>query len=356
MLYKIVDQLKERTKESNLNYESFETWPTIRLGGATDMAIKMKKADFEKQTWAFARFIDKWVKIEEETFKQGQLFLKEKEKKSYGLEYKLDVLEKMIELMRLRLRILDSEMDLDHFIQGEININPENLVYTPTKSYRKNKLGTPPIHLQPKLLIYLLYRYNSKEMKIYDIISKFMALIWNQTDILDFEKTKTGVRRCFTNTRFAANTLRDYGLLKFTKKEAYKTWTLSFSGIMVASKILKDGVWKKPLIMKDHSTDLHPTIRESFVHLKNRNEFIDTLTFVAKTNLHFLKDKPKGTQTTHKLLSQYHAILEDPEIPKKEKKNRCSTILEDLESDKHVNALFEELTSNFNIGDLIRLK
>ena len=38
-------------------------------------------------------------------------------------------------------------------------------------------------------------------------------------------------------TRFAAQTLRDYGLLKFAKGDAYRTWKLSFLGIAVASLI-----------------------------------------------------------------------------------------------------------------------
>ena len=96
--------------------------------------------------------------------------------------------------------------------------------------------------------MYLLYRHNNKEQKVYDIIENFIKLIWNQLKLLDFEKTKTGVMRCFTNTRFSANKLREYGMLKFTKHEAYKTWVLSFTGIMVASKFLKDGEWGKPLI------------------------------------------------------------------------------------------------------------
>jgi len=50
----------------------------------------------------------------------------------------------------------------------------------------------------------------------------------------DFAKTKTGVQRFITNTRFASNELRKYGLLRSDRKAFYHVWELSIFGILCA--------------------------------------------------------------------------------------------------------------------------
>jgi len=314
----------------------------------------MNKDDFKKKADELANFMDSLIKIHGKPYFQRTLF--EDHEKQNELALKLDVFERAIELVRIRLRCLNNELDFDKFIQSEISAKSDHLFYRDPISFERNRLGTAPIHLQPKLLMYLLYRHNNKKQTVYNIIENFIKLLWNQLELLDFEKTKTGVMRCFTNTRFSANKLREYGMLKFTKQEAYKTWVLSFTGIMVASKFLKDGEWGKPLYIAEYSSDLHPGIRSSFKSLKNYDEFIETLMFVAKPETKLIKENSIGTKKTHELLSAYHSLLKNPDITKKEKKKRCTSILEEFENDKDVMNLFEKLSLDLKVGDLKQLQ
>ena len=212
-------------------------------------------------------------------------------KHSTGLFLRIDLLERMLELLRIRNKYLENNLPIELFIktarkprsvngdewwftigfrklpvlreavkprlvggdrsrgatfftQGNVQVGDGGLHFIAPKKIERYGSGTPPIQLQPKLLLYLFYRNFGGEMQVYDIIDTFIKLIWDQLTLLDFKKTQTGVTRRFTNTRFAANTLRAYGLLKFTKREAYKTWMLSLSGLLVASALAAKGNWE----------------------------------------------------------------------------------------------------------------
>jgi hypothetical protein len=179
--------------------------------------------------------------------------------------------------------------------------------------------------------------------------------MWDEFDIVDFEKTKTGATRCFTNTRFAANTLRDYGLLKFTKEELYKTWMLSPIGIIVALKLLKDGVWPKPISKQKTDPVLHQNIRDTFDTLKDNDEFLSVLTSIARSEK-LTEAFEKGFQITFKLLSQYCGIFKDNEISKKDRKEGCLSILRQLEENDEVKILFDKLSWCLSRGDVLNTK
>ncbi len=280
------------------------------------------------------------------------LFAHIKNDEQKSISEKIDIMERAIQLIRINNRCLENKLDFDEFVQGSISIESEKLIYSPPPKFKRNRPGTPPIYLQPKLLIYLLYRNSSGKQKIYDIIENFIKLIWNQLKILDFENTKTGVMRCFTNTRFAANTLRDYGMLEFTKKEAFKTWTLSFTGTMVALKFLRDNEWEKPVYVEKYSTDLHPNIKSAFKRLREYNDFVDTLTISSKADAKISVDHQEGLKSTHELLKKYHSILKNPDLKKSEMKEQCSNIIVELKNNESIKALFHKLESNFQIGEI----
>ena len=126
---------------------------------------------------------------------------------------KLDILERAIECLRIKCKCIENPLPLEIFIQGYFRADQNTLRYSFPTQHGSLGSGTPPIQLQPKLLLFLLI-YHRESYQIYDIISKFADKIWDQLTFLDFKKTRTGVVRCFTNTRFAAHTLRDYGLFR----------------------------------------------------------------------------------------------------------------------------------------------
>jgi len=296
------------------------------------------------------------VRISPQAFQKG-LFDTERVDAGHdvSLSAKLDLIERVLEAFRIEKRQLNNNLAFSEFIQGDLEIKDNQLRFTPPQKLKARDFGTRPVYLQPKLLIYLLFRHGKPADPIYDIIDNFVRVIWNDLDILDFERTKTGVFRCFTNTRFAANTLRDYGLLKFTKNEAFKTWVLSFTGVMVASKFVRDGAWDKPLFVNKYSSDLHPAIKESFRELSVMAEFVNTLTFITKSNLNFKESFTDSVKMTLPLLSQHHAILKDDDLSRQEKKKKCKEILKKIENDAAVMKLFENLILHLKTGELLNI-
>ena len=73
----------------------------------------------------------------------------------------------------------------------------------------------------------------------------------------DFAKTKTGVQRFLTNTKFAALELRKFGLLRSDSRHYFKKWELSLFGVLIAGKIYydyKDNL-SKLFLMHDHNNE-----------------------------------------------------------------------------------------------------
>ena len=166
-------------------------------------------------------------------------------------------------------------------------------------------------------MLFLLYRHNRGYYSIYNTIDSFTKTIWDHLETLDFKRTQTGVIRCFTNTRFAANTLRKYGLLRYTPKVAYKTWVLSLPGMLVASKLMEKADWTIPEIGIRWHFDLHPDIRSAFDDLNTHDSFVKRLATVCKPHNKVFEEFEKGSTRAYSLLENYWAILNDKSISKK---------------------------------------
>jgi hypothetical protein len=273
-----------------------------------------------------------------------------------SIDLKIDILERMLEILRIHHKYLDTRLTMETFIQGKVDIDADGLHFTLPASMLPSGSGTAPIRLQPKLLAFLLFRNNDGFMKIYDIIDNFIKIVWDQLEALDFKKTQTGVTRCFTNTRFAANTLRDYGLIKFTREEAYKTWILSLPGILVASKVIEQKNWLIPRIPTPYISDLHPNIRDAFDDLKTVGDFVKRLATVCRPDTKAFNEFAKGKNAAYRGLEEYWKVLKDEKKNKEERKKASTEILRDLESDKDIIAFHNELARCIKVGDLLTMK
>jgi len=165
------------------------------------------------------------------------------------LELKIDILEKIIQIIRHEVNYAQNNLTIDQLLQFNIVVdNNDRRLYFDLSQQRKDLYAPDllkirnPDNLQASLIVFLLLNFRSHN-SVLCIIEAFIDEIKPSLTIKDFEKTKTGVIRCFTNTRFAAKQLRDYGLLKFTREEAYKRWELSFLGVLVAVKIFEES-WR----------------------------------------------------------------------------------------------------------------
>ncbi|MFH1622821.1 MAG: hypothetical protein ABIA97_06885 [Candidatus Omnitrophota bacterium] len=158
-----------------------------------------------------------------------------KEENTFGA--KLDTMERVIELARFYAEKETNDIPYDDFVKNKSTFFDNLKIYIrKSDNSQKIKSYKKPDELETPLLAFLLV-HNVQNEDIYIIIKKFINEIRADLSPLDFEKGRAGAIRCFTNTRFAAKLLRDIGLLKFTQKEAFKTWELSFLGILVSAFI-----------------------------------------------------------------------------------------------------------------------
>jgi len=267
---------------------------------------------------------------------------------------KLDILERAVESLRIKYKCIENRLPLEIFIQGYFCADQNTLrYYFPTKHDSLGS-GTQPIRLQPKLLLFLLI-YHRQSYQIYDIISKFIDEAWDQFVFLDFKKTKTGVTRCFTNTRFAAHTLRDYGLFRYTRKEAYKTWVLSLPGFLVASKVLEGytGLWDIPEIKKEKNFDLHPDIRKAWDYLQTYDELVGRLAYICEPNTQVFDSFAGVLRRAYSLLGDYWRVIQDGTKSIKERKEISIELIKQLEETPVIEQFYSEFSKCVNVDRLI---
>ncbi len=311
----------------------------------------MKKEEFRQVAKALSGIILNNVKITKGRSHQAALF-----DESNGLKEKIDLIDRTLEMLRIETRHMENRLKFEDFIQGSARIVGNTLHYTEPEKRINMGSGTAPLRLQSKLLLFLLYRHNQRGLKVYDIIDGFIKAIWDSLDILDFKKTKTGVTRCFTNTRFAANTLRAYGLLEFTKREAYKTWVLSLPGCLVASKLMESPSWNVPYIDKKWDFDLHPDIRIAFQELKSYDFFVQRMASICTANAQVFNEEKEGAKRAYTLLRRYSKILHDDSLAKQERKKHCSGLLKRVEQEPEIRRFYEEFLRCLKAGDLLMTK
>jgi len=268
---------------------------------------------------------------------------------------KLDILDRALESLRVKYRYIENKLPLEMFVQGQALKDKSTLRYCFPPKYDVLGSGTPPIQLQPMLLLFLLI-YHKRSYHIYDIISGFIEKIWDQLEFLDFKKTQTGVVRCFTNTRFAANTLRDYGLLKFTRNEAYKTWVLSLPGFLVASKVLEEcgGNWELPEVEKKLHFDLHNKIFTVWTDLRTYDAMVERLTYICEPNTQVFRTFEDVLRSAYDLLGSYWRVIQDGTKSIKERKQTSKEHIKRLEKMPEIEQFYIEFSKCVDVKRLLR--
>jgi len=259
------------------------------------------------------------------------------------IQLRIDLLERGLEVLRYKFRCLENKIHFEDFISGTVCLKNGRVNFTAPEKYKSIGSGTNAIRLQPKLMLFLLL-YHGDSYKIYDIIEKFIDKIWGELRVEDFKKTQTGVTRCFTNTRFAATTLREYGFLKYTEKEAYKTWTLSLPGLLVASKVLEDQNWKIPDVQKQMHFDLHPDINMAWEALQSFDQFMLRLKSICEPNVKVFGTFEKFLIKAHIILAGYWKVLQDDSLSQKERKKESMKRLSQLENEADNDKFHDEFS------------
>jgi hypothetical protein len=267
---------------------------------------------------------------------------------------KVDLLERLIERWRIERHKLSNELEFEEFLVWRWFSDGGQLHFTKTNEFVDYSAGTAPLRLQRKLLVFLLLNHGKYE-HVLDIIRNFVRTIRADLNVRDFKKTETGVFRCFTNTRFAANTLRDYGLLKYTRQEAFKVWILSLPGLLVAARALSDGAergWKLPTIT-DPWHRLDPFTLRCAPATHDLPALVRTLSELCAPNTKIFTTFNHVLEQAHGLLKSYWATLADPDLPTKAREDRARHLTEQLEIIIGYPDFIDELTSSIQIDNLL---
>lgn len=298
-----------------------------------------------EETDKFEHLIDRLVTVQNLSGREDSIGLK------------IDLLGLMLQKLRHARRQQEEQITFEEFEQCHLFADTQRLVVTGPGQFKDIGTGTEPIRLQAPLLLFLLLNHRERR-KILEIIKLFTEKIRGDLKFLDFKKTKTGVTRCFTNTRFAAHTLRDYGLLKFSQKEAFKTWELSLVGFMVAAKLLRakqrpESTWQIPTHQKTANFELLPEIRFAYDGIYSYEEFVKLLAEVCKPDASVFKTFESALGCAHALLPIYWKTLKDETLTQSQRRHASLELIKQLEREGINDEFYAELSACIKINDLL---
>lgn len=275
-------------------------------------------------------------------------------KRNIDFNLKLDLLGRTLETLRIKRKTLDNKLPVEEFLQGDRFVDTDCIRFMLPEKYTDPGSGTPPIRLQPKLLLFLLL-YHQKAYRVLDIIKHFIDKVWDQLEIIDFKKTQTGVFRCYTNTRFAAKTLRAYGLLRFTRKEAYKTWVLSLPGFLVGSVVLDkyQHQWTLPKHRKIYNFDLHEEIWNAWSGMRTYDDYLRRLTTICEPNTDIFTTFEPVLEKAYDMLADYWKILRNHDMTVKERHTASVELLKRIETLPSIDQFYRELSKSINLDRLL---
>jgi len=275
------------------------------------------------------------------------------------LDLKVALLSLVLEQLKYERQTAEDVVDFETYFQSKIFADTDKLIIAAPLNEKRLGAGKAPIQLQAALLVFLLLHHRN-DFPVLEIIKRFIGKVRPQLEFLDFKKTKTGVTRCFTNTRFAALVLRDYGLLKFTHREAYKTWELSLTGFLVAADIFhkrsKENVhWNIPANDKEKGVnfDLLPEIRAACDEINSYDAFVARLASICKPDAEVFTSFKEPLEKAYFLLKDYWAILKNTNLTQKDRRAASLELIQKLERETISDEFYEEFSQCIQINELL---
>lgn len=262
----------------------------------------------------------------------------------------IDILERLADVLRFKHSYFNTSISLEEFICGKFEIDQHVLTISGLQNGSGLGSGTPPLSLQPQLLKFLLL-FHKAEYQVIDIIRLFIKKIQPNLSILDFKKTETGATRCFTNARFAANRLRDYGLLKFTKNEAYKTWVLSLPGFIVGAKLIQNKEWEI-ITSQDKIFQVHSIIRNAWDEIGNYDLFVKRLASICEPETNIFSTYEEVLVSAYSHLNDYWKVLNEDDLTGDKRKARAIELIKKIESLPKIEKFYCELSTHMNICEI----
>lgn len=196
---------------------------------------------------------------------ENELLLKEIQKKLMLLEFQTVILKQKLGLVE------DPELK---FYAKEIR----DYQYRLSHYNALNKY-----HLIIPLIMHLLKNHDT-DKPAYETSLDFMRAIKEYLREGDYAKLKTGSQRFITNTRFAADILRKYGLLRSDRRTFFKVWELSPYGLVVACNLYVDGYryFNREFFNEQNSTQTEIEVFKKLNEYAKRSNALENLLLLVE--------------------------------------------------------------------------
>ncbi len=272
------------------------------------------------------------------------------------LDHKIALLSLVLEELKHERQMPEDFVDFETYLQCEILADKNNISITAPVFAKHLGAGTASIRLQVPLLQFLLLDHSSR-FRVSEIVERFIAKVRPHLNYIDFKKTKSGTTRCSANTRLAAHTLRNYGLLKYTWHNGYKSWQLSLAGILAAADIFsrrsrEEIQWNIPPHFKEFHFDLRPEVHRAGDDIKSYEGFIERLASICRPDTTVFKTFEPELQKAYLLLKDYWVALNDPQLNRKDRRTASMERMRQLEHEVLTDAFHVEFSHSIQVTEL----
>jgi hypothetical protein len=226
-----------------------------------------------------------------------------------AIRYRLDFLTRLVEVLRFEHGHYTCELPMKVFITRDIFPDKSRIHVPPAGPSLGELRAFDAIQMQPMLLQYLVTRVDQPET-IYDTIEKFIHRIAGDLTVIDFERSLTGVLRCFTNARIAASRLSRYGFIRAAPRDYGRKWVPSLPGLVVAFLLHKH----PDTYMKRRGDNLsfwiiHPAIRHIWSQVLEYDAFLSVLRAVCIPHRQQFDTFEPMLRSIHKELTRFFKDL-----------------------------------------------
>ncbi|QQL45336.1 hypothetical protein [Sulfuriroseicoccus oceanibius] len=166
-------------------------------------------------------------------------------------------------------------------------------------------------------LLKFIFKNRDKRWSVHSMTRAFIRENHERWTPFDLARTSTGAVRLETNIKMAAHHLRRYGLLLFTKDEAFKRWRLSVLGIVVADRIPDEIMWFDKQGNDSWEWNFLGNAIWVIADVQNVPDIIESLERYAKLEVEgFWDERQAFLTTTMKTIDQYQRL---PQMPRQQR-------------------------------------
>jgi len=265
---------------------------------------------------------------------------------------KIDFLERFIELWRISEFKLKNEMKMEEVLDMDWAISGGLLLLRRTDIRESYGTGTAPLQFQRRLIEHLLIDHG-RTKTVLGAIDGFIERIHLELSEVDFKRTSTGVMRCYTNTRFAATSLRDAGLLKYTQREAFKMWMLTLPGFVVAARSILDPLPPIHKCQKSGAFNLDRFILDCSHSVETYPQFVDILECLCGPDADIFKTFAPTLKRCHEHLKRYWDVLKSESLKPAEAMRQNREFLRLIDTTEGYGPFIAEFSASIQMEVLI---